>query len=85
MSELGAVISAAVRRERAGLKLTQRQLGERLGVSGDVVSDIETGRHRITADDIPGLCRALEVSFAELVRRAEPPTLEALGLIRKSS
>jgi transcriptional regulator with XRE-family HTH domain len=80
MAGLGDAIAAAVRRERAGLKLTQRQLGERLGVSGDVVSDIETGRHRITADDIPGLCIALEVTFAELVRRADPEDRAAMGL-----
>lgn len=80
MAALEDVIAANVRGHRARLKLTQRQLGERLGIAGDTVSDIETGRRTISANDLPRLCAALDITFAELVQRADPGDLRALGL-----
>jgi transcriptional regulator with XRE-family HTH domain len=80
MPDLGAVIAANVRGERARLGLTQVQLGERLSMSGATVSDIETGRRTITASDLPLLCEALGISLSELLRRADPHDLEVLGL-----
>lgn len=80
MPDLGVVIAANVRGERARLGLTQVQLGERLSMSGATVSDIETGRRTITASDLPLLCEALGISLSELLRRADPHDLEVLGL-----
>ncbi|GAA3618367.1 hypothetical protein GCM10022223_38900 [Kineosporia mesophila] len=80
MADLQTVIAANVRSERARLKLTQRQLGERLGVSGDTVSDIESGQRTTTANDIPRFCEALGITITELFARAEPDDLGVMGL-----
>jgi DNA-binding XRE family transcriptional regulator len=80
MAELEDIIAANVRGNRARLKLTQRQLGERLGIAGDTVSDIETGRRTITANDLPRLYAALDITLVELLQRADPADLRALGL-----
>jgi transcriptional regulator with XRE-family HTH domain len=80
MPDLGDVIAANVRAERARLGITQVQLGERLTMSGATVSDIETGRRTITAADLPRLCEAFGIVLSELLRRADPHDLEALGL-----
>lgn len=73
-------IAASVRAERARLKLTQAELGERMGIAGFTVSDIETGRRAVTANDLPLLCEVFDVSLAELARRADPRDLSRLRL-----
>ena len=77
---LSDAIAANVRGERARLKLTQAELGERLGISAATVSDIETGRRAVTANDLPSLCAAFGVPLSELARRANPRDLRVLGL-----
>ncbi|GLY28586.1 hypothetical protein Kisp02_19510 [Kineosporia sp. NBRC 101731] len=74
------MIAANVRRERAGAQLTQAQLGERLGLSGDTVSNIENGKRTITASDIPRLCSALGIGITDLFARADPEDLRAMRL-----
>jgi transcriptional regulator with XRE-family HTH domain len=73
-------IAASVRAERARLRLTQVELGERMGITGATVSDIETGRRAVTANDLPVLCEVFDVSLAELARRADPHDLDRLRL-----
>jgi transcriptional regulator with XRE-family HTH domain len=51
-----------------------------LSMSGATVSDIETGRRTITAADLPRLCEAFGIVLSELLRRADPHDLKALGL-----
>jgi len=75
-----AAVARNVRAERVFQNLTQVQLGERVGLAGGTISDIETGRRTLTADDLPLLCEGLGVSLAELARRADPKYLRALGL-----
>jgi transcriptional regulator with XRE-family HTH domain len=74
-------IAASVRAERARLKLTQVELGERMGLPGFTISDIETGRRAVTANDLPLLCEVFKVSLAELARRADPQDLARLRLV----
>ncbi len=49
-----------IRRQRRLLKLTQEQLGDKLGVTGDFIGLIETGRRRLDLDRIPALAEALQ-------------------------
>jgi transcriptional regulator with XRE-family HTH domain len=79
---LSAAIAANVRAERAAKHWTQVQLGEMVGMSGATVSDIETGRRTVTANDLPLFCRAFEIGLSELVRRAGVSDLKALQLPR---
>ena len=80
MASLGDVIAANVRGERARKRLKQEELAARLGWSQSSVSDLESGRRKVTADDLPMLCEAFGIDLAELVRGAEEADLRRLGL-----
>lgn len=80
MPRLGDVVAAAVRAERARLRLTQQQLAERLNWSASTVADLETGRRRAQVDDLPAICEALGIRLATLIDRADPDDLRRLGL-----
>jgi transcriptional regulator with XRE-family HTH domain len=80
MPTLGAVIARNVRAERARLGMDQAQLAERLGASRTTVSNLESGQRKVTADDLAPLCRALGVTLSQLIDRAEPEDLQALGI-----
>ena len=78
--ELGAFVARGVRARRVWLGLGQVDVARRLGCSGQTVSAIERGIRRVTLDDLPGLCRALDTTLPELVQGADPETLRAVGL-----
>ncbi|MBK8078490.1 MAG: helix-turn-helix transcriptional regulator [Kineosporiaceae bacterium] len=56
MAPIGDVIAANVRAERARRRWTQAELGERVGWPRSSVSDVESGRRKLTADDLVALC-----------------------------
>jgi transcriptional regulator with XRE-family HTH domain len=74
------VIARNVRAERGRLDWDQVQLAEALGWSRTTVSNLENGKRTVTADDIPALCRALGVNFAQLIDRADIHDLAVLDL-----
>jgi transcriptional regulator with XRE-family HTH domain len=80
MPDLAAVVASNVRAERARRSWKQRELAERLNWSIGMVSDTESGQRRIGIADMPNLCRAFGVSFAEMIRGADPEDLTALDL-----
>lgn len=77
---IGDVVVANVRAERARVRMTQRQLAERLGWSVGTLADLEAGRRRPAVDDLPRLCAALNVTLVDLLARADPDDLRRLGL-----
>ena len=83
MARLGDVVAAAVRAERARRRWTQQELATRVGWSVSTLGDLEAGRRRVTADDLPLLCGAFSIDFAELVRGADEQDLSALGILRR--
>lgn len=80
MPSLGDHIAANVRAERARRRWTQEDLAQRLGWSRATVGDLESGRRKVAADDLPQLCGAFGVDLAELVRGGPPEDLGRLGL-----
>ncbi len=66
MAPIGDVIAANVRAERARRRWTQAELGERVGWPRSSVSDVESGRRKLTADDLVALCAAFEVTLIKL-------------------
>jgi transcriptional regulator with XRE-family HTH domain len=80
MPPIGAVIASNVRAERARRRWTQSDLGERMGWPRSSISDVESGRRKVTADDLVAFCMALEVSLAKLADGADEVELRALGL-----
>lgn len=75
-----AYLARGVAARRTWLQLDQAELAERLGWARQTVSDLERGRRRLYAADLPLLCRALECDLAELARGAGDDDLRALGL-----
>ena len=80
MATIGDVIAANVRGERARRRWDQAQLGAMLGWSRGTVSDLESGRRKVTAADLPGLCRAFGISLARLLDGAEDSDIADLRL-----
>lgn len=80
MPHLGDVLASNVRAQRARRRWRQSDLASRTGWSKDTISDIETGRRRVGVEDIPILCRALEVTLPKLLEGADSDDLVAIGL-----
>lgn len=59
-----------VRNRRRDLNKTQRTVADRVGVTSDFISLVESGERRMDLDKIPQLADALEVDRTELCRRA---------------
>lgn len=78
--ELDAVVADNIRCERARRDWRQVDLAQLLGWRIGAVSRLEIGQRRATVTDLPKLCRALDISMADLLAGAEPSDLEALGL-----
>jgi transcriptional regulator with XRE-family HTH domain len=86
MPSLGSVFARNVRAERVRAGLDQEQLGKRIiGLDGkpwsrSKVSDLETGRRKVTADDLAPVCAALGLSLLQLAQGLDKSDLSTLGL-----
>lgn len=80
VADLGHVIAANVRAERARRQWRQADLAERLGWDVGTVGHLETGRRDVRATDLPALCRVFGISLERLLQDADPADIEALGL-----
>lgn len=80
MPTVGDIAARNVRALRAFHGLRQADLAERLGWSPTKVADVESGRRRITADQLVELCGAFGVPLTRLLQDAEPGDLRTLGL-----
>ena len=80
--KLADIAANNLRGERARRRLTQAQLAEMLGWPRTSVYDVESGRRRLSLDDLAAICRVLGVPLAELLRGADDDDLRALGLVR---
>ena len=69
------VICERIRYYRKQRNLMQKELGARIGVSGNAVTNWEAGRTRPDIFLIPAICDALGISFAELFGM-DAPNLE---------
>jgi|tagenome__1003787_1003787.scaffolds.fasta_scaffold19101414_1 transcriptional regulator with XRE-family HTH domain len=80
MASIGDTAARNVRVERARRRWRQADLAEKLGWSLTKVSDLETGKRRITADQLVELCTAFEITLARLLEDADAGDLDRLGL-----
>lgn len=74
-----APIAAALKTARLARKLTQRELGEKIGTPQSHISTIEAGRVDLTTASLIELARALDLELV-LVPRSLVPAIR--GLIR---
>ena len=72
-SQLGAVLQGA----RKNHKLTQAQLGERLGLSQRRVSELERAPGTLSVDQLMALCAQLGLQLTVQSRERAPQTPDA--------
>lgn len=75
-SQSHQAICRAIKTRRTQLRITQKELGERLGVGRVVVTEIEAGRNDITLSRLCRVADALDISLAELVAMADSEASE---------
>ncbi|MBO1264879.1 helix-turn-helix transcriptional regulator [Proteiniclasticum sp. SCR006] len=60
-----------IRKYRKSGKLTQKDLGEAIGISNTYLSDIETGRTNPSIKTLKKIAKALDISYIELLKDTE--------------
>jgi transcriptional regulator with XRE-family HTH domain len=80
VDSLSLVLARALRAERARAGLSQSELAARLGTSQTRFAALESGARKLYAAELPDVCRALGVTFADLLYKADPEDRSALGL-----
>jgi transcriptional regulator with XRE-family HTH domain len=73
-------LAREIRAERARAGLSQTDLAERLGMSPSSISAMERGIRKLLAEELPDLCRALDVDLLTFLTRADAADREAMGL-----
>ena len=67
-----------IRRRRSDLHLSQRALGQLIGVTGELICFVEAGQRRLNLDRVPDLASALVCDRKELCRLALQESAPAL-------
>jgi transcriptional regulator with XRE-family HTH domain len=73
--ELGRLI-----RNNRDRKMTQAELGKRIGLSRTAVTNIECGRQRLLVEQLIEIAEALDVSAAELLPKVPSRAARQTGL-----
>ncbi|MFH5835907.1 helix-turn-helix domain-containing protein [Proteiniclasticum sp. C24MP] len=60
-----------IRKYRKSGHLTQKDLGEAIGISNTYLSDIETGRTNPSIKTLKKIAKALDISYIELLKDTE--------------
>lgn len=76
--DLGDIIAANIRAERARRRWSQADLAEKLGLGTSTVSAIELGVRRVQVGDLPALCSAFGIGLGKLLDGAEQIELDLL-------
>jgi transcriptional regulator with XRE-family HTH domain len=58
-----------MRESRLAIKMSQADLGEKLGVTFQQIQKYEKGRNRVSAARLFEICEPLDVSFASMFER----------------
>lgn len=66
-----ATIGENIKRVRKEKKMTQKDLGEIIGISNTYLSDIEIGRTNPSIKTLKRIAKGLEVSYVELLKDTE--------------
>ncbi|NJN15647.1 MAG: helix-turn-helix transcriptional regulator [Oscillochloris sp.] len=70
MATLNERIGEAIKRKRQRDRLTQSELGNRIGVSGSYISSVESGSTGVRITELEGLATALRTTAIELINEA---------------
>lgn len=84
-SQSSETLGALIRRRRMERRLSLRELGRDVGVSGNSVSGWERGRRVPAPEHLPALAKALRIRRSTLIERADAERLERRGAPRINS
>ena len=70
-SDLSACFADQLRAERAAKRMSRAELSSASGLSAKTIQRLEDNDREMNTDQLARLCRALEVSLVDFVRRAE--------------
>ena len=67
-----SVVCKSIKYYREKLGMEQKELGQRVGVIGNSISNWENGRSRPDVDTLPLICKALGITMYELYNEDDP-------------
>ena len=73
--------SKVIREARRATGMNQQQLADSLGLSRNTIAGWETGHSRPDLDSLPGLCKALQISFSHFFSEKESISLSEKRLL----
>ena len=80
MTDAQEAAARNIRGFRSAARMRQIDLADVLHVGQTTVSDIEANRRELTLREVVAVCKALDVTLAELLRGTDTGDLRALGL-----
>jgi transcriptional regulator with XRE-family HTH domain len=83
MASLETHIARTVAAERVRRNWDQATLARKISAGGwsrSTVSNLELGKRRVTADDLPLLCEAFQISLLQLMHGVDPADIAKLRL-----
>lgn len=66
-----ATIGENIRRERKKKNITQKELGEKVGISNTYLSDMEIGRTNPSIKTLKKIAQGLDIHYIELLKDTE--------------
>ncbi|MBR0576477.1 helix-turn-helix transcriptional regulator [Proteiniclasticum sp. BAD-10] len=66
-----ATIGENIRRERKKKNITQKELGEKVGISNTYLSDMEIGRTNPSIKTLRKIAQGLDIHYIELLKDTE--------------
>ena len=67
-----SVVCRTIRKYRDDHKMEQKELAEKIGVTSNAISNWENGRARPDVDLLPGICRALGITYYDVFDEPDP-------------
>ena len=68
MTDIKQQVGQQIREARKAKGLTQKELGEKLGVSESTVNQYESGKQNLTIETLSKISEALDLSFSTLFK-----------------
>lgn len=64
MADIKVEVGERIRKARKGKGLTQKELGEKLGVADSVITNYESGKQNLTIETLQKVAQVLEVDIS---------------------
>ena len=82
-SDLRLILGENLKKQRILKGLSQAKLAEKLGISSNFISDLETGKRWLSSDTLVNLAETLDVEVYEFLKPHEIPPNDISVFIQK--